>query len=354
MSAGRGETFGKRRDSLRKVMKAERLDVLLLYSQRGNSPLSQWVAGAACTSAFHYYVLTSLESYFLEVSYRAADLRARTSEMVREAIDEDDLSELMRNSIVAARRIGLAGPAPWSHMQGLSGEVVDCTSQVEDLTTLKDVFEQQRISDAAGILRNSLEELASIIQPGVSEKQIAEALLSRLFPLGEGFPFAVSVVSGSRLAESTVGAPSSRVLGDSDWVLIDAGLTRDGFQSDCTRMFFTGQSSARENFQRLVTAHDRVIESLRPGIRLAEVLSLYRREISSESLPVETLDVPCLGHGIGFALHERPLIYREQESDFELAPGMIFTLEPEIVFPSYRLRIEDMILMTEKGARKLT
>ena len=57
-----------------------------------------------------------------------------------------------------------------------------------------------------------------------------------------------------------------------------------------------------------------------------------------------------LGHGVGMAVHD------VGRADGVLAPGMIFTIEPQFRIPEEQIyiRLEDMILITEDGAENLS
>jgi Xaa-Pro aminopeptidase len=57
-----------------------------------------------------------------------------------------------------------------------------------------------------------------------------------------------------------------------------------------------------------------------------------------------------LGHGVGMAVHD------VGRSDGVLAPGMVFTIEPQFRVPEEQIyiRLEDMILITEDGAENMS
>jgi Xaa-Pro aminopeptidase len=57
-----------------------------------------------------------------------------------------------------------------------------------------------------------------------------------------------------------------------------------------------------------------------------------------------------LGHGVGMAVHDVGV------HDGILAPGMVFTIEPQFRIPEEKIyiRLEDVILITESGAEILT
>jgi Xaa-Pro dipeptidase len=60
-----------------------------------------------------------------------------------------------------------------------------------------------------------------------------------------------------------------------------------------------------------------------------------------------------LGHGIGVTVHEPPFLYPPDET--RLSSNMTFTVEPSIQLPnSYACRVQDLVIVTEKGGLPLT
>ena len=64
--------------------------------------------------------------------------------------------------------------------------------------------------------------------------------------------------------------------------------------------------------------------------------------------------IHALGHGVGLDLHEPPVI-SSRRGDFALKENMVITSEPGIYIPGkFGVRIEDTVLITKQGPKRLT
>jgi len=160
------------------------------------------------------------------------------------------------------------------------------------------------------------------------------------------------IVAGGANSAFAHHIPGARKLRDRQNVLIDIGVDVCGYKSDLTRVFFLGKinSLTRRIFDIVRVAQDRAIARIRPGVVASYVDSASREFITKKGYG--KYFGHNLGHGVGLEVHEAPHISpRSQEI---LRPGMVFTVEPAIYLPGkFGIRIEDMVLVTDKGCVKL-
>ena len=136
-------------------------------------------------------------------------------------------------------------------------------------------------------------------------------------------------------------------------IVIDMGACFKGYNSDLTRAVFLGKITSKFKYiyNILKTAQDKALKKVRPGARISQLDRAARQYIGKKGLG--KYFIHSLGHGVGLEIHESPHIYAR--SKVRLKPGMVFTIEPGIYIEGWGgLRVEDIVLVTEKGFEVLT
>jgi Xaa-Pro aminopeptidase len=149
------------------------------------------------------------------------------------------------------------------------------------------------------------------------------------------------------------GASSPRALREGEAILIDAWDKPEGYYYDITRStwFGTPTDEYRKVWSVVLDAQSAAIEKAAPGIPCSEVDAAARRVIVKAGYG--EYFTHRLGHGLGIDVHEPP--YMVARNPMVLEPGMTFTSEPGIYLPGrFGVRIEDDVLVTEKGAESLS
>jgi Xaa-Pro dipeptidase len=230
----------------------------------------------------------------------------------------------------------------------------DASAALAALRICKDADEIARMRRAVKIAQDGLEATLLYIKVGMTEKEIANQLVTQL--LGHGsepeMPFSPIVSSGPNSANPHA-SPTERRLQAGDLLVVDWGATYEGYISDLTRTFAVG--NVAEEYQKI---HKIVQEANaagraagRPGAPCADVDKAARKVI--EDAGYGTYFTHRTGHGIGMEGHEDP--YMRGDNMQLLEPGMAYTVEPGIYLPDRNgVRIEDNMIVTETGVESLS
>ena len=231
-------------------------------------------------------------------------------------------------------------------------EFVPAGDLVEQLRAIKEPDELDRIAAAAeltdGVYRWALER--GLV--GRTEREVARACEARLRELGAepSFPPIVAAAENGALPHAE---PGEREIGAGELVVFDMGALLDGYCSDCTRTFATGDpgDDAREVYELVLGAQRAALEAVRPAASGKEV-DAVAREMISEAGHGDRFG-HGLGHGVGLEVHEAPRLATTSED--ELFEGNVVTVEPGVYLPGrFGVRIEDLVAVTADGHRNLS
>ena len=203
--------------------------------------------------------------------------------------------------------------------------------------TIKSPREIELMREAGRLLALVHDELAKIIRPGISTKEIDRVCEEIIRSYGctpnflhyQGYPASVCVSVNEEVVH---GIPKeSRIIQEGDIVSLDMGLIYHGYHSDAARTHAVGQISAEA--QKLI---DVTRQSFYEGIKMARA-GMHLFDISNAISDYVTqygygIVRALVGHGIGTKLHEDPQIpnFAQRRRGPKLRPGMTLAVEPMI------------------------
>jgi len=146
--------------------------------------------------------------------------------------------------------------------------------------------------------------------------------------------------------------PANRKLKTNDTILIDFGAHYKNYKCDITRCFIFGKPTKQylRAYAAVRKAQQAAIETVAPGITIAQIDQAARKVITSSQFPQFGHGT---GHGLGLDVHELPHVTHKNTDALEV--GQVITIEPGIYLPGkLGIRIEDDILVTKTGYKILT
>lgn len=231
-------------------------------------------------------------------------------------------------------------------------ELVAVEGLVERLRRRKDEAELAAIEAAAQLTDEVYEWVAERGLAGRTESDVARAAEARIRELG-GEPSFPAIVAGGPNGALPHADPAEREIDVGELVVIDMGAIVDGYCSDCTRTFATGEldGEAAESYELVRSAQARALEAIRAGVSGPEADSAARELITDAGHGDHFGH--GLGHGVGIEVHEAPRL--SQRSEDTLEAGDVVTVEPGIYVPKrFGVRIEDLVAVTAEGHRNLS
>jgi Xaa-Pro aminopeptidase len=243
--------------------------------------------------------------------------------------------------------------AAWEELKGTGAELIPTGGLVERLRAVKSAEELERIERATEIANQAYERLAQERFVGRTERDVAWMFDSFLHELGAHGPsFPTTVASGPQGAIPHAHS-GDRVIQRGETVVVDAGAVFEGYVSDCTRTFATGElpDELKRAYDVCLEAQLAALDAVRPGVTGSDADAVARTEITEAGFGKNFGH--GLGHGVGLLVHEAPTL--RPESKDVLEADNVVTVEPGIYLPGLGgIRIEDLVVVRDDGPIILT
>ncbi|MDD5116071.1 MAG: Xaa-Pro peptidase family protein [Candidatus Omnitrophica bacterium] len=236
---------------------------------------------------------------------------------------------------------------------GVRCEMVPGFGIVEHKRQVKEPAEISRIRQGMRITAVAFEHIKRFITCGMRESEVAAEFERFIRSRGcNSSAFETIVASGPNSSQPHHLSGCRRIKAGEP-VLIDFGVDYRGYKTDLTRVLFLGKIDilVRRVYDIVRKAQELAIKRVRPGAEMAAIDKVVREYITRKGYG--RYFTHNLGHGLGLEVHEDPRISGNEAS--ALKPGMVFTIEPGIYLAGrFGIRIEDMILVTNKGCEVLS
>jgi Xaa-Pro aminopeptidase len=225
-------------------------------------------------------------------------------------------------------------------------ELVPSSGLIEGLRAVKDEDELEKIRRAAAITDQAYRRIAEEQFVGRTERELAWRMTELFHELGADEEAFETIVAAGANGARPHADPGDRVIESGTTIVVDAGAVLDGYCSDCTRTFATGElpDDLQRAYDVCLEAQLAGLEAARSGTEAAQTDAAARDVITAAGLGDKFGH--GLGHGVGIDVHEAP--HLAPTSTDTLEANNVLTIEPGIYLEGTGgIRIEDLVIVTD-------
>lgn len=196
--------------------------------------------------------------------------------------------------------------------------------------------EIELIRESSLLVSKTLAEVAKVIGPGVTTKQLNDLAETFIRDHGaipaflnyNGFPYSLCISPNEQVVH---GFPGDYVIKEGDLISVDCGVIKNNFFGDSAYTFSIGELTEEQKKLVEVTQECLIlaIEKAVVGSRIGDVGYAVQSYAEANGFGVVK---ELVGHGVGVKLHEKPEVpnYGRRGSGIKLEEGMVIAIEPMI------------------------
>jgi len=257
------------------------------------------------------------------------------------------------------KRIGIANTniIPYAIMEDIKkgapdAEFVNADELIMRHRWYKSEIEVEALREAYRITEEAVKVAVDAIQPGVREWEIQAAWLGEIYRLGaEGMGYSCWVTSGPATYQSLCKA-TDRQVEQNSMVQFSLGAKYVGYCGNMCRAIVLGDlpDIHMDMIKVALECTNDTIGRMGPGVPFAGVYDEFQATL--ERYGFKGLNLYGPAHGTGMQECEGPWV--DNRGSMVMEPNMVFNIDVWIANEEYGVRIEDGVLITDKGVEELS
>ncbi len=273
----------------------------------------------------------------------------------------EEIAELLKVEGVADMPVGVdvCEPPMMFALQAAGIDVRDGQQVMLDARQIKSMDEIMLLNSAASMVDGTYQVIAEALKPGARENEMVALANKQLYEAGSDDVEAINAVSGERCSPHPHNF-TDRMYRPGDQAFFDVIQSYMGYRTCYYRTLNVGSSTPAQQdaYRRAREWIDVAIDLVKPGTTTDQIAKLWPEAPEfGFANEMEAFGLQ-FGHGLGLALHERPIISRlvSLDNPFELEEGMVFALETycPAADGNGAARIEEEVVVTPDGCRVIT
>jgi Xaa-Pro aminopeptidase len=255
--------------------------------------------------------------------------------------------------------IDIIEPPMMFQLQKVGLKIVDGQQTMLEAREIKNVDEIALLNRAAAMVDGAYDLINEKLRPGVRENDLVAEVNKFLYTHGSDDVEAINAISGERCNPHPHNF-TDRMIRPGDQAFFDILQSFMGYRTCYYRTFSVSRATdaQRDAYKKAREWLDNAMARIKPGASTAHICETFPKagefgfpdEMSAFGLQ--------FAHGLGLALHERPIISRVVSLDHptEIREGMVFAIETYCpATDGYSAaRIEEEVVVTDKGCRVIS
>jgi Xaa-Pro dipeptidase len=272
-----------------------------------------------------------------------------------------EIRDILAGAGVAGLPVGVdfAEISTLFELQRQGVDVRDGQQVMLDARQIKSADEIALLSTAAAMVDGVYQEITDALKPGVRENEIVALANKRLYEMGSDDVESINAVSGERCNPHPHNF-SDRMIRPGEQAFFDIMHSFNGYRTCYYRTFSVGRSTQaqRDAYARASEWMQAALGAIKPGVSTDQVARLWPAAPEFGLPDEKTAFGLQFGHGLGLALHERPIISRLSSLDapMEIQKGMVFAVETYCPATDgvSAARLEEEVVVVDDGVRIIT
>ncbi len=237
-------------------------------------------------------------------------------------------------------------------------DTVDAGEAIWELRSIKSPAEIEVMRRVCMDTCDAFKVAFEAICGGITERELAGIILAEFARRTNFRPGFIGIRSGKLKYTMMNVPPFDKRLEPGDLVVVDGGATYKDYWCDMMRMASIGEPTpaAKRFFEIDLEAQRAGMAAIRPGASAGSVCKACLDVIQEAGFGEHVPSLERVGHGLGMDVHEPPSL--ALDSEVEIQPGMILTVEPIFSdLPNFQIgnfAMEQILLVTETGNELLT
>ena len=225
----------------------------------------------------------------------------------------EEIAGLLKEAGVAGQPVGvdLIEPGMWFALEAAGIKPVDGQQVMLDAREIKNVDEITLLNQAAAMVDGVYHMIWEELKPGVRENDIVAKANKMLYEMGSDDVEAINAISGERCNPHPHNF-TDRIIRPGDQAFFDILQSYMGYRTCYYRTFNVGRATdaQRDAYKLCREWLDKAIALIKPGQSTDKVAAVWPKA-PEFGFPDEMAAFGLqFGHGLGLALHERPIISR--------------------------------------------